>query len=46
MRMYFPDTLFSILAELNYSIEYIYGDYDLNAFNEKSEKQIYLCKNK
>tara|TARA_B100000614_G_scaffold82994_1_gene74466 strand:+ start:14656 stop:15411 length:756 start_codon:yes stop_codon:yes gene_type:complete len=46
MRMYFPDTLFSILAELNYSIEYIYGDYDLNTFNEKSEKQIYLCKNK
>ena len=44
MRMWFPDTLNRILTDCNYHIQKFYGDYDCNPFNEKSEKQIYLCK--
>lgn len=44
MRMWFPDTLNRILTDCNYHIQKFYGDYDCNNFNEKSEKQIYLCK--
>ena len=43
MRMWFPDTLNRILTDCNYNIQQFYGDYDHNNFNEKSEKQIYLC---
>ena len=43
MRMWFPDTLNRILTDCNYDIQKIYGDYDCNALNADSEKQIYLC---
>ena len=44
MRMWFPDTLNRILTDCNYDIQNLYGDYDCNALNADSEKQIYLCK--
>ena len=43
MRMFFPDTLNRLLIESQFYIDYFYGDYDCNPFDENSEKQIYLC---
>ena len=44
MRMYYPDTMNRLLIDAGFDILEIYGDYELNIFNEKSPLQIYKCK--
>ena len=44
MKMYYPDTMVSILNECGFSICNVWGDYDKNSFDESSSKQIYECK--
>ena len=43
MRIYFPDTLNRILIDAGFVINHFYGDYESKAFDENSEKQIYIC---
>jgi len=43
MKMFFPDTLNRLLIDSKFNIDHFYGNYQLEAFNEESEKQIYLC---
>lgn len=43
MRMYYPDTINRILTDCGYTINNLYGDYNMNRFNEESISQIYLC---
>ena len=44
MRMFFPDTLNRLLIDSKFDINNFYGSYELENFNEHSEKQIYICK--
>ena len=44
MRMFFPDTLNRLLIDSKFDINDFYGSYELENFNEHSEKQIYICK--
>ena len=44
MRMYYPDTVNRLLVESNFSIQEIYGDYEMAPFNEGSHLQIYRSK--
>ena len=44
MRMLFPDTLHSLLAESKLLVSDFYGNYDFSNFESESEKQIYICK--
>ena len=46
MRMLFPDTLHSLLAESKLLVSHFYGNYDMSNFESDSEKQIYICKTK
>jgi SAM-dependent methyltransferase len=43
MRIFFPDTLNRLLTDSKFHINSFYGDYELEPFNENSEKQIYIC---
>ena len=43
MRMLFPDTLHTLLADNNLKVQNFYGNYTLSLFNEQSDKQIYIC---
>ena len=43
MRMLFPDTLHTLLADNNLKVKNFYGNYTLSLFNEESDKQIYIC---
>lgn len=43
MRMFFPDTLNRLLTDSKFFIDKFYGNYELQSFNQFSEKQIYLC---
>ena len=44
MRMYYPDTMNRIITDSGLHINNLWGDYELNKFNESSELQIYECK--
>ena len=44
MRMYYPDTMNRIITDSGLHINNLWGDYELNEFNESSELQIYECK--
>ena len=44
MRILFPDTLHSLIAESKLLVNHFYGNYDFSNFGEESEKQIYICK--
>ena len=43
MKMYYPDTMNRILAEQNFKILNLWGDYNQSSFNEESNLQIYQC---
>ena len=43
MRMYFPDTMNRLIIDSGLHINNLWGDYELNMFNENSELQIYEC---
>ena len=44
MRMYYPDTINRLLTESGFYIQDVYGDYDMNPFDETSRVQIYRAK--
>ena len=44
MKMYYPDTMNRTLIDKKYRIVNLWGDYERNAFDEKSNLQIYTCK--
>ena len=44
MRMYYPDTINRLLVEGGFHIKDMYGDYEMNPFNEESQLQIYRSK--
>ncbi len=43
MRIFFPDTLNRLLTDSKFFIDKFYGNYELQSFNQYSEKQIYIC---
>ena len=43
MRLFFPDTLNRLLVDSKFHIDHFFGNYQFQKFNERSEKQIYLC---
>jgi len=44
MRMYFPQELDSYLKWSGFTIQYKFGNFEQEIFNDKSEKQIFICK--
>ena len=44
MKMYYPDTINRLLIDNNFIIDSVYGDYDMNDFNEESHLQIYISR--
>lgn len=44
MRMYFPRELDTYLKWNGFTVMYKYGSFDEEAFNDDSEKQIFVCK--
>ena len=44
MRMYFPQELDTYLKWLGFTIVHKFGNFEEENFNDKSEKQIYVCK--
>jgi len=44
MKIFYPDSLVSFLTENGFSIQNIWGSYDLEIFSEDSSLQIYQCK--
>jgi 2-polyprenyl-3-methyl-5-hydroxy-6-metoxy-1,4-benzoquinol methylase len=44
MRMYFPQELDAYLKWSGFKILHKYGNFDEEKFNDKSEKQIFICK--
>lgn len=44
MRMYFPQELDAYLKWSGFKIQHKYGNFDEEKFNDKSEKQIFICK--
>lgn len=44
MRMYFPEELDTYLKWLGFRIIHKFGNFDEDAFNDKSDKQIFVCK--
>ncbi len=44
MRMYFPQELDTYLKWSGFTIQQKFGNFDEEKFNDKSEKQIYVCK--
>tara|TARA_Y100001936_G_C16022989_1_gene640670 strand:- start:55 stop:816 length:762 start_codon:yes stop_codon:yes gene_type:complete len=43
MRILFPDTLHTLLADNRLIVKNFFGNYNLEPFNGNSEKQIYIC---
>lgn len=44
MRMYFPQELDTYLKWSGFTILHKFGNFDEEKFNDKSEKQIFICK--
>jgi len=44
MRMFFPQELDSYIESTGFNIIHKFGDFDEEAFNDNSEKQIFVCK--
>ena len=43
MRMYFPQELDTYLKWLGFRIIHKFGNFDEDVFNDKSDKQIFVC---